>query len=121
MRELPILMNGPMVRATLADLKTVTRRLPNMLLGFGQVTEFGASDTNGYEWHFRDRGGRWNDVSHERLLAACPYGQPGDRLWVRETPRVVEHEPYARFRVGYEPDQAYGVADFPARLRPVPV
>lgn len=78
-------MNGPMVRAVLDGRKTVTRRLVSDLRGFGRITEFGASDTHGYEWHFRDRGMRWNDISHERLLAGCPYGKPGDCLWVRES------------------------------------
>ncbi|HET6788245.1 MAG TPA: hypothetical protein VFH49_09800, partial [Aquabacterium sp.] len=85
MAERPILMSAPMVRATLDDLKTHTRRDITRLTGFGQVTDFGPSDTPGYAWTFRDRQGRLHDISHERLLECCPHGQPGDRLWVRET------------------------------------
>ncbi|MBW9332491.1 hypothetical protein FEE59_03100 [Herbaspirillum sp. RU 5E] len=89
MREIPLLMNGPMVRATLADDKTITRREIIRLGGFGQITEFGRSDTPGYDWHFRDSSMRWHDLSHAQLMKACPYGQVGDRLWVRETWRGI--------------------------------
>lgn len=51
---------------------------------FGVVRQFGRSDTAGYDWHFRDRDGRWHDLRHAALLKALPFS-PGDRLWVRET------------------------------------
>ncbi|WP_039788618.1 hypothetical protein [Herbaspirillum huttiense] len=85
MKEGPILMNSPMVRATLADHKTNTRREIIRLGGFGKITQFGRSDTPGYDWHFRDSAMRWHDLLHSQLIKACPYGQSGDRLWVRET------------------------------------
>jgi len=86
MKERPILYSTPMVVALLreVDPKTQTRRGITRLTGFGQITEFGPSDTPGYDWHFRDRAMRWHDISHARLLECCPYGQTGDRLWVRE-------------------------------------
>lgn len=80
MRERPILFSAPMVRAILEGRKTVTRRVvkpqpparndminaaycghPNLWLPNGSI----GADTP-REWK-------------------CPYGQPGDRLWVRET------------------------------------
>ena len=66
MREMPILFYAPMVRALLAGTKTQTRRIikPQHLAFFNQDAAAMLSD--------------WN----ERPL---PYGQPGDRLWVRET------------------------------------
>ena len=85
MKESPLLFIAPMVRATLADNKTITRREIIRLGGFGKITQFGRSDTPGYDWHFRDSAMRWNDLTHAQLMKACPYGQPGDRLWVRET------------------------------------
>lgn len=85
MRELPILMNGAMVRAVLEGRKTVTRRLVTRLEGFGKITEFGKSDTHGYAWHFRDRRALWNDISAARLPNLCPIAKVGDRLYVRET------------------------------------
>ncbi len=74
MKERPILFNGRMVRAILDGVKTVTRRpiKPEPLM----VTEHGTA--------------RWAGAPEDlqRLLEQngrkCPYGEPGDRLWVRE-------------------------------------
>lgn len=69
MKERPTLFGAPMVREILADTKTQTRR----------IAKFTA---NG---HLKEPGGhrRWHPDDPEASLA-CPYGQPGDRLWVRE-------------------------------------
>jgi hypothetical protein len=70
MSEHPILFAGSLVRAILSGQKTQTRRLiapsPD-----GRPTFFEPHR----DW-FVD-GGRW--------CRRCPYGVPGDRLWVRET------------------------------------
>lgn len=102
MKERPILFSAPMVRALSQpiDPKDMTRRILHRLLRFGEITEFGISDTPGYDWHFRDREMRWHDISHGRLLEVCPYGRPGDRLWVREAHYLTdnghgEHAVYA--------------------------
>ena len=50
----------------------------------GPITEFGPSDTAGYDWHFRDKEKRWHDLRHEQLLKVLPY-RPDDHIWVRET------------------------------------
>lgn len=64
MRERPILFSGPMVRAILAGNKTQTRRI---------AKEFaGRDDLDAILRRFPNQNG-------------CPYGQPGDRLWVRES------------------------------------
>lgn len=67
MRERPIIFSAPMVLALLEGLKTQTRRIvkrqPLPFVGPMPVT-LGS--------------------------AFCPYGQPGDRLWVRETCRAHE-------------------------------
>jgi hypothetical protein len=78
-----------MVRAIMDGRKTQTRRI--VKLGHGGT--FRRSETNGYDWTFRGsrRGGTryhsscWQDLRHEQLMDLCPYGHPGDRLWVRET------------------------------------
>lgn len=70
MKERPILFSAPMVRALLDGSKTQTRRAAK-LTGAGHVKEVGGHR----RWHPAD----------ENCIAACPYGQPGDRLWVRET------------------------------------
>lgn len=85
MKERPILFSAPMIRALLDSRKTQTRRIITRLPGFGPITEFGPSDTAGYDWHFRDKAMRWHDIDQARLLQCCPYGQLGDRLWVKET------------------------------------
>ena len=83
MKERPILFSGPMVQAILANRKTQTRRTA----GLNYVNlQPGA-------WRMTGQGkllGRWA-ATFERIdtgelhTAFCPYGQPGDRLWGRET------------------------------------
>lgn len=60
MKEKQILFSAPMVRALQARTKTQTRRAFNDKAG----------------WHFFDGQGD---------MSLCPYGQPGDLLWVKET------------------------------------
>ena len=75
-----------MVQAILAGRKTQTRRPVTRLQGFGKVSDFGQADTQGYDWAFRDRRGRWNEVDDARMRQQlCPFGVAGEQLWVRET------------------------------------
>lgn len=71
MKERPILFSGAMVRAILAGTKTQTRRPVKYTPALGDPAEWPA------------------DMTSERLAAfwlrSCPFGEPGDRLWVRET------------------------------------
>lgn len=83
MSDRPILFNGEMVRAILAGTKTQTRR-PVVL------EDFKASDTTGCDFAYRDKRSLWDDVTTARLIEKrCPFGMPGDTLWVRETWRPV--------------------------------
>ncbi len=89
MKERPIIFSAPMVRAILEGRKTVTR------LGVkpqpeghywewvpGYVGEYRHEGDN--LWHFAHRIPQNPQWDCERQIR-CPYGQPGDRLWVRET------------------------------------
>ena len=58
MKERPILFSAPMVGALLDGRKTQTRRIY--------------------------KGQRERSNVHDFQLGRCPYGQPGDRLWVKE-------------------------------------
>lgn len=68
-KERPILFSAPMVRAIMEGQKTVTRR---------EVKKRAALDclAAGFEPAFLALPGNAD---------LCPYGKPGDRLWVRET------------------------------------
>ncbi|WP_417844803.1 hypothetical protein [Thalassospira sp.] len=83
MKTKPIPFKPEMVQAIIGGRKTQTRRHLK-LLGHKNITDFGPSTTKGYDWHFRDNAMRWHDIKHADLLKRCPYGQPGDMLWVRE-------------------------------------
>lgn len=69
--ERPILFSAPMVRALLDGSKTQTRRLYKVRKHPDIGCEMAASELTQERQHVIDR--------------ICPYGQPGDRLWVRET------------------------------------
>jgi hypothetical protein len=86
MKERPILFKGPMVRAILDGRKTQTRRIvkakdsdPKRCITLSTLM------ANVNEWRLQN--GRWFGIDgYDTLVFAdCPYGQVGDRLWVRET------------------------------------
>ena len=77
MKDRPILFSGPMVRAILAGTKTQTRRVVK-----GLALEWLAEFTP--------------EFVADPANSLCPYGVPGDRLWVREAYRflgVHDHVP----------------------------
>ena len=82
MKERPILFSAPMVRAILDGSKTQTRR--------GAILPSDVQFHNGSAYTMRwDEG----EGHHWRRDFPCPYGQPGDRLWVRETWGLHDTEP----------------------------
>ena len=86
MKEYPILFSGPMVRAILEGRKTQTRRVVKpQPVGNQRIVEGAAHLTVGM--NPADDGGVWyaTDCVNPGTEIRCPYGVPGDRLWVRET------------------------------------
>jgi hypothetical protein len=77
-KERPILFNGPMVRAIMAGCKTQTRRAIKNLDGVWVLIEENYSQQEPNKALVQDECGNYHDMP-------CPYGQPGDRLYVRET------------------------------------
>lgn len=83
MTERPILFSAPMVRAILGGAKTQTRR----------VMKPQPRPTDGWDWSWPLPGRNitagtmncWRDDQKPTLFPYCPYGRPGDRLWVKET------------------------------------
>lgn len=84
MKERPILFSAPMVRALLAGTKTQTRRVvkPQPVRNERGVLMWGVSK-------HREIGFQGKDI-HPDLHEHCPYGAPGDKLWVRETWQAFE-------------------------------
>jgi hypothetical protein len=75
MKSRPILFSAPMVRALLDGSKTQTRRV-------AKLTDAA---------HIKEIGGhrRWHPADPD-VVAASPYGQVGDQLWVREAFRTTK-------------------------------
>lgn len=82
-KDRPILFSTPMVEAILDGRKTQTRRTR----GLEEINK------NPDDWHFAgiyyvtdcDELGATFQNCEEFARTKCPYGKPGDRLWVRET------------------------------------
>lgn len=87
MKERPMLFSGPMVRAIINGRKSVTRR---EVKSDWIQSERAPLETSPGVFKF------WCSGEH-----ACPYGCPGDQLWVREA--------WARIRVAQAPDQEWVV------------
>lgn len=81
MKDTGVLFTATMVRAILARQKKVTRRVIKGAPLNRRSRSLGVND------------GIWSikvDPKHENVVwsGRCPYGVPGDRLWVRETYRA---------------------------------
>lgn len=122
MKERPILFSGPMVRAILAGTKTQTRRVvtpqPEDAHTDGAERQVAAPTcidlAPGTEFF------RWLERAGVSEGFTCPYGQPGDRLWVRET--VTAHPDYPdaltlpEYEGGHNQERVLYRADAPRKL-----
>lgn len=111
MKERPILFSAPMVRAILAGTKTQTRRVvkPQPSTGW----EFEAPPVFGRITSPHPKQGRFGVFIRKGVgtdfpqidLIPCPFGKPGDRLWVREN---FYQDGQWSLRLGREPDDPRG-------------
>ena len=108
MRERPLLFSGEMVVEILEGRKTKTRRAiqPQPFIDErGNVargeTYKGRAVMRHYGQH-PDGSPQWENFAR----MACPYGKPGDRLWVREAVRA-EELPGGTNGVRYVADNAF--------------
>lgn len=77
MKERPIIFNGEMVKAILDNRKKQTRRIVKPQPGWNERIE-DLDVNNEYP------GCCFAVIGNSMSEIKCPYGQPGDRLWVRE-------------------------------------
>lgn len=84
MADRPILFQGEMVRATYAKLKSQTRRVIKPQPDFCRMS---GSNEPEFVWWRKGPGttATCPPIDKRAALEFCPYGVPGDTLWVRET------------------------------------
>jgi hypothetical protein len=85
-KERPILFSGPMVRAILEGRKTQTRRaMKPQPIENGIKYDAEALEIICHDDDFAPSEYLWTGEPRVQWPIFCPYGQPGNRLWVRET------------------------------------
>lgn len=85
-KERGIIFNSEMVRAILDGRKTQARRvIKNCMVGRDEISPF--IKVGNFSGHYPD------DLP-EVIKNCCPFGQVGDRLWVKETWSDVNYEGY---------------------------
>jgi hypothetical protein len=117
-KERPILFSSPMVRSILEGRKTQTRRVvknvPDWIDQFGYTcfTPKGSISGRGY-W----KGVPGDDEGPAEKFFPCPYGVPGDRLWVRETHLLDPPQDDTWDYTSYTDGEIENVAKIPDRFR----
>ncbi len=96
MSERPILFSAQMARAILDGHKTQTRRVVKV----GDTIE---ERDDGTRWPYFTT---WTHGDDGSPWASCPYGEPGDRLWVRETWRYADWTEDGQPWIRYAADDA---------------
>lgn len=132
MKERSILLTTEMVRSILADQKTQARWVINPQPKQKSCAAMGPNEHRDHAQFYYETmsGSGGHRIETDRIK--CPYGQPGDRLWVRETTiRVEEHGYVGPVYVASDngqamldhglapaPDDAVEVEPYDLRLRP---
>jgi hypothetical protein len=89
-----------MVKAILEGSKTMTRRVIKLI-------DFEPGTTKGYDWSWRNKRLLWNEMTNDDFVKKmCPYGQVGDRLWVKETDYLMERNMTTQPVIVYKADQS---------------
>lgn len=87
-KERPILFSAPMARAILEGRKSQTRRVvkpqPALNLDSDDILKVGLPESKGLGYYSGSTPYRWSKKDRAPDRTPCPYGAPGDRLWVRE-------------------------------------
>lgn len=107
MRERPIIFSAPMVRAILDGRKTVTRRVVKPQPSSALLADFAEIRAM--------RGSNRTDAQMLSDCLSCPYGAPGDHLWLREAWQALDGNERAR-RILTEPDPSRGWIEYAATV-----
>ncbi|MCA8195428.1 hypothetical protein [Burkholderia vietnamiensis] len=115
MKERPILFSGPMVRAILEGRKTQTRRMikhqPPNDVSLISVSRYHPTviDRHGDEGPGDEIFGAFSDDGEWGCTS--PFGEPSDRLWVRETwsADFANHYPHERLWYAADNDRRHDI------------
>ena len=122
-KERPILFSAPMVRAILEGRKTVTRRPVKVQPHIDASGNFCVGNSN------YGQDGYGSPVTKHFVNGCCPFGKPGDRLWVREAwqadaqvdsvaPRELSHGEPIRYPADWDFRQTGCAMMKPGKIRP---
>jgi len=130
MTERPILFSAPMVRAILEGRKSQTRRVvtpqpptPEQVHALAGIDYSWIAPTHQRIEYHRPAGPVWavRALMGREPHLRCPYGHPGDRLWVREAWGIAAGLPWDPGYVEYRADctgNFNDVGDLIPRWRP---
>lgn len=84
MKERPILFSTEMVNAIICGLKIMTRRVLNK--NTFKLLDAAAKAGEITSYYIDEK--KIDDRDIRYILSLCPYGEPGDRLWIKEKFRI---------------------------------
>ncbi|MDB6052310.1 MAG: hypothetical protein JWR17_5056 [Pseudomonas sp.] len=84
--ERPILFSAPMVSAILNGKKTVTRRIVKSTQSVTSISaQYPTTTDLGSGGAMTEMESESSTVTHSVAEDVCPFGQPGDQLWLKES------------------------------------